>query len=165
MTTQIPAPDPTESSPRVGWLRAVARRVVPLDLRQSVLAVEDPVLALADELVDAAEHLARGGADAAPTVEALARLRRRRRRRVVVAVGGGVVGRGVVHGVRGVALQARVSEVGVVSQSDDTVTVQAFVNQARTSETQKEPAIDQNRVLATMTRVGNRWLVSGLKAY
>ena len=62
-------------------------------------------------------------------------------------------------------VQARVSEVGVVSQSDDTVTVQAFVNQARTSDTQKEPAIDQNRVLATMTRVGNRWLVSGLNAY
>lgn len=39
MTTQIPAPDPTESSPRVGWLRAGARRVVPLGLRQSVLAV------------------------------------------------------------------------------------------------------------------------------
>ncbi|EAQ00173.1 hypothetical protein JNB_08379 [Janibacter sp. HTCC2649] len=62
-------------------------------------------------------------------------------------------------------VKARVYEAGVMSQTDDTVTVQAFVNQARTSDTQKEPSIDQNRVIATMTRSGNRWLVSSLKAY
>ena len=62
-------------------------------------------------------------------------------------------------------VKARVYEAGVMSQTDDTVTVQAFVNQAKTSDAQKEPSIDQNRVIATMTKVGNRWLVSALKAY
>ncbi|PRY57505.1 Mce-associated membrane protein [Knoellia remsis] len=62
-------------------------------------------------------------------------------------------------------VQARVYEVGVMSQTEDTVTVQAFVNQASTREGQKEPAIDQNRVIATLTQVGNKWLVSQLKAY
>ncbi|WP_404380992.1 hypothetical protein LL946_12145 [Knoellia locipacati] len=62
-------------------------------------------------------------------------------------------------------VKARAYEVGVMSQTDDSVTVQAFVNQARTSDAQKEPSIDQNRVIATMSRVGNRWLVSALKAY
>lgn len=62
-------------------------------------------------------------------------------------------------------VKARVYEAGVMSQTDGTVTVQAFVNQAKTSDAQKEPSIDQNRVIATMTKVGNRWLVSGLKAY
>ena len=62
-------------------------------------------------------------------------------------------------------VKARVYEAGVMSQTDNTVTVQAFVNQARTSDTQKQPSIDQNRVIATMTRVGDRWLVSALKAY
>ena len=62
-------------------------------------------------------------------------------------------------------VKARAYEVGVMSQRDDTVTVQAFVDQARTSDAQKEPSIDQNRVIATMTRVGNRWLISSLKAY
>lgn len=62
-------------------------------------------------------------------------------------------------------VKARVYEAGVMSQTDRTVTVQAFVNQARTSDAQKQPSIDQNRVIATMTKVGNRWLVSALKAY
>lgn len=62
-------------------------------------------------------------------------------------------------------VKARAYEVGVMSQRDDTVTVQAFVDQARTSDAQKEPSIDQNRVIATMTKVGNRWLLSALKAY
>lgn len=62
-------------------------------------------------------------------------------------------------------VKARAYEVGVMSQTADTVVVQAFVNQARTSDAQKEPSIDQNRVIATMKHVGNRWLVSALKAY
>lgn len=62
-------------------------------------------------------------------------------------------------------VKARAYEIGVMSQTEDTVVVQAFVNQARTSDTQKEPSVDQNRVIATMQRVGNRWLVSALKAY
>lgn len=62
-------------------------------------------------------------------------------------------------------VKARVYEAGVMSQTDTSVTVQAFVNQAKTSDTQKEPSIDQNRVIATMTKSGDRWLVSALKAY
>lgn len=62
-------------------------------------------------------------------------------------------------------VRARVYDVGVVSASDRSVTVLAFVNQAKTSSDLERPAIDQNRVIATLTRVDGRWLISGLKAF
>lgn len=62
-------------------------------------------------------------------------------------------------------VRARAYEAGVMSQTDDSVRVQVFLNQARTTPEQKTPAIDQNRVIATMQRVGGRWLVAGLEAY
>ncbi|GEM_PF-621674 len=62
-------------------------------------------------------------------------------------------------------VKAQVVEAGVQSQTTDTVVVQAFVNQTRTSETAPTPVIDQNRVIATMTRVNGRWLISKLTAY
>jgi Mce-associated membrane protein len=49
--------------------------------------------------------------------------------------------------------------------SGDTVTVLAFVNQARVGTDQKQPVVDQNRVIATMTKVGQRWLVSRVDAF
>lgn len=67
-------------------------------------------------------------------------------------------------------VQARVQEAGVMDTTGDggagtVVRVMAFVNQATTSKVQKTPAVDQNRVIATMTRVGDRWLLSALEAY
>ncbi|MEO7069031.1 MAG: hypothetical protein ABI131_00900 [Nostocoides sp.] len=62
-------------------------------------------------------------------------------------------------------VKAQVVEAGVQSQTGTTVVVQAFVNQTRTSETDPTPVIDQNRVIATLTRVDGRWLISKLTAY
>ncbi len=67
-------------------------------------------------------------------------------------------------------VQAKVYEAGLMDEAGDgadgtTVRVMAFVNQATTSKAQKAPAIDQNRVIATMTKVGDRWLMSALAAY
>jgi Mce-associated membrane protein len=62
-------------------------------------------------------------------------------------------------------VRARTYEAGVMSQGDDTVTVQLFLNQARTAEGQDQPSVDQNRVIATMQRVEGRWLVARLSAY
>ena len=67
-------------------------------------------------------------------------------------------------------VQAKVYEAGVMDTSGDggegtTVRVMAFVNQATTTKAQPAPAIDQNRVIATMRKTGDRWLVSDLSAY
>jgi Mce-associated membrane protein len=62
-------------------------------------------------------------------------------------------------------VQARASEVGVMSASDNTVRVLAFVNQATTSAKLDRPQVDQNRVILTMSRVDDRWLVSKVEAF
>ena len=62
-------------------------------------------------------------------------------------------------------VQARVSDIGVMSSSPTTVKVMAFVNQARVGSDQKDPVVDQNRVLATMSKVGGRWLISRVDAF
>lgn len=67
-------------------------------------------------------------------------------------------------------VQAKVYDAGVMDASGDgnegtTVRVMAFVNQATTTKAQQAPAIDQNRVIATMRKVGDRWLVSDLSAF
>ncbi|WP_374970321.1 hypothetical protein [Terrabacter sp. BE26] len=67
-------------------------------------------------------------------------------------------------------VQAKVYEAGVMDASGDggegtTVRVMAFVNQATTTKAQPAPAIDQNRVIATMRKTGDRWLLSDLAAY
>jgi Mce-associated membrane protein len=60
---------------------------------------------------------------------------------------------------------AKVSDIGVMSSSPASVKVLAFVNQARVGSDQKEPVVDQNRVMATMSNVGGRWLVSKVEAF
>lgn len=70
----------------------------------------------------------------------------------------------------GATVQAKVYDAGVMDVAGDgsagsTVRVMAFVNQATTTKQRPEPVIDQNRVIATMTRVGDRWLISALDAY
>ena len=62
-------------------------------------------------------------------------------------------------------VQARVSDVGVMEAADGRVKVLAFVNQAKVGADQKQPAIDQNRVIATLTKVGDRWLISEVSAF
>ena len=62
-------------------------------------------------------------------------------------------------------VQARVSDVGVMSATPTRVKVLAFVNQAKVGADQKQPAVDQNRVIATMSKVGDRWLVSRVDAF
>ena len=67
-------------------------------------------------------------------------------------------------------VQAKVYDAGVMDADGDggegtTVRIMAFVNQATTTKAQQAPAIDQNRVIATMRKVGDRWLVSQLSAF
>jgi Mce-associated membrane protein len=62
-------------------------------------------------------------------------------------------------------VQAKASELGVMSSSGDTVKVMAFVNQSTTSAKLDRPQVDQNRVILTMTRVNGRWLVSKVEAF
>lgn len=62
-------------------------------------------------------------------------------------------------------VQARVSDVGVMEEAEGRVKVLAFVNQATVGADQKQPALDQNRVIATLTRVGDRWLISEVQAF
>lgn len=62
-------------------------------------------------------------------------------------------------------VQARVSDVGVMEATDGRVKVLAFVNQAKVGADEKQPAIDQNRVIATLTKVGDRWLISEVSAF
>jgi Mce-associated membrane protein len=66
-------------------------------------------------------------------------------------------------------VQAKVYDAGVMDVTGDaggsTVRVMAFVNQATTTKQRPEPSVDQNRVIATMTKVGDRWLISALDAY
>ena len=62
-------------------------------------------------------------------------------------------------------VRARSYEAGVMAQTSDTVTVQVFLNQAKTSAAQEQPSVDQNRVIATMQRVGERWLIARLEAF
>ncbi|MBM6400130.1 hypothetical protein [Phycicoccus sonneratiae] len=64
-----------------------------------------------------------------------------------------------------VTVRARSYEAGVMGQTPDTVTVQVFLNQAKTSKGEDQPSVDQNRVIATMRRVDGRWLVEKLSAY
>jgi Mce-associated membrane protein len=67
-------------------------------------------------------------------------------------------------------VQAKVYDAGIMDATGDgaegaTVRVMAFVNQATTTKAAQAPAIDQNRVIATMRKVGDRWLVSELSAF
>ena len=65
-------------------------------------------------------------------------------------------------------VQASVGSAGVISVDDDRAVVLLFVDQATVKQvgTEAEPTtrIDQNRVRVTMSKVGDRWLVSELAA-
>jgi Mce-associated membrane protein len=70
----------------------------------------------------------------------------------------------------GATVLAKVYDAGVMDASGtgeagSTVRVLAFVNQATTTAARKTPQVDQNRVIATMRKVGDRWLISRLEAF
>ena len=62
-------------------------------------------------------------------------------------------------------VQARVSDIGVMRAEEGRVTVLAFVNQATVQAAGKQPAVDQNRVIATLSQVRGRWLISDVQAF
>ena len=62
-------------------------------------------------------------------------------------------------------VEAKVSDIGVMISTGSTVRVLAFVNQARVGVDHTTPAVDQNRVIATMSKVGDRWLISKVEAF
>lgn len=62
-------------------------------------------------------------------------------------------------------VQAKASDVGVMSSTPTTVKVLVFVNQAKVGADSQTPAVDQNRVIATMSKVGERWLISKVEAF
>jgi Mce-associated membrane protein len=59
---------------------------------------------------------------------------------------------------------AEVRASSVVSATPDRVVALLFVNQTTTSNRAKEPRTDLNRVLMTVERVNDRWLVSKVDA-
>jgi Mce-associated membrane protein len=70
----------------------------------------------------------------------------------------------------GATVLAKVYDAGGMDASGageegSTVRVLAFVNQATTTTARKAPQVDQNRVIATMRKVGDRWLISRLEAF
>jgi Mce-associated membrane protein len=62
-------------------------------------------------------------------------------------------------------VQAKASDVGVMSSTPTSVKVLVFVNQAKVGADSQTPAVDQNRVIATMSKVGERWLISKVDAF
>lgn len=62
----------------------------------------------------------------------------------------------------GITTKAEVSAAGVVSADADVVKTLLFVSQTTTSKRLSEPKIDGSRLEVTMTRVGDRWLISAL---
>jgi hypothetical protein len=59
---------------------------------------------------------------------------------------------------------ATASEAAVVRQDETTATVLVFLNQTVRSDALDGPRIDRNRLELSMTRVGERWLVSDVNA-
>lgn len=60
---------------------------------------------------------------------------------------------------------AEVLNVAVADAESDQVNVVVFVNQSSTKGGSAQPSVFQNRVVATMVRRGDQWLVADLKSY
>lgn len=61
-------------------------------------------------------------------------------------------------------VQAEVKATTVLQSDDDSARVLLFVDQTSTSKKLTQPQLDQSRVLVTMERSGDHWLVSTLAA-
>jgi Mce-associated membrane protein len=64
-----------------------------------------------------------------------------------------------------VALEAEVVAAGLVSADAHRATVLVFTNQSTTTRSSEAPQMEQNRVLATLTRADGDWRLSGLQAF
>lgn len=65
----------------------------------------------------------------------------------------------------GIVLKATVVATSLVEQSDDTVEALLFVNQSTTATGASQEQLDNNRVLVTMQRDGDSWLISKIKPF
>lgn len=65
----------------------------------------------------------------------------------------------------GIVLKATVVATSLVEQSDDTVEALLFVNQSTTATGASREQLDNNRVLVTMERDGDSWLISKIKPF
>ena len=65
----------------------------------------------------------------------------------------------------GIALKATVVATGITRQTEDSVKALVFVNQSTTATGQKQEQLDNNRVVVTMQRKGNQWLISKMDAF
>jgi serine/threonine-protein kinase len=63
-----------------------------------------------------------------------------------------------------VVVRATVLGAALQSADDRQAAFLAFLDQAVTNDTMPAPRLDRNRVVVQLTKVDNRWLVSGLKA-
>ncbi|MEZ0579432.1 hypothetical protein [Nocardioides sp. MH1] len=61
-------------------------------------------------------------------------------------------------------VSADVKATTVLESDDDSARVLLFVDQTSTSKKLTEPQLDQSRILVTLTRSGDHWLVSTLAA-
>jgi Mce-associated membrane protein len=61
-------------------------------------------------------------------------------------------------------VKAQVVAISVVRSTPDRVVLLLFVNQTTTSTRLDGPKVDLNRVRVTMSKAGDRWLISGLDA-
>jgi len=61
-------------------------------------------------------------------------------------------------------VQATVKATSVLESDDDSARVLLFVDQTSTSTKLTQPQLDQSRVLVTMTKAHDTWLISTLKA-
>ena len=62
-------------------------------------------------------------------------------------------------------VQAKVSDIGVMSSSADHGEGAGLRQPGPVGADQKDPVVDQNRVIATMSKVGDRWLISKVEAF
>jgi hypothetical protein len=61
-------------------------------------------------------------------------------------------------------VKATVVASSVISAEPDEVRALLFVNQTTTGKQVRQPRVDQNRVVVTLTKDGNSWLISNLDA-
>lgn len=62
-----------------------------------------------------------------------------------------------------IVTNAKVAESGVISSTDDSVSVLMFINQTTTSSEDPAPQLDGSRVKITAVRSGDQWKIGGLQ--
>ncbi|MGX7698439.1 hypothetical protein [Gordonia polyisoprenivorans] len=62
-----------------------------------------------------------------------------------------------------IVTNAKIAEAGVISSTDDAVSVLMFINQTTTSTDDPTPKIDGSRIKITAVRSGDQWKIGGLQ--